>query len=253
MRSLPRLQLSPPREKRNRSPVIQGQNAPWFISFSDWTVFHQGLVVKRYHHIIKDLHFYIGLFISPFILVFAISAFVLNHDFVDWQDHWQEWYFSVNDKVDDTYEVNIPIPEKSDIDFAEEIIKQLNISGEIAGVFRDSVQVYIPVTKPGRRISIRADLMAGLVYIHSEKTNIWKKLIWLHKMPGPHNAGIRGNWVYTKIWKSLVDFSVVFLLLSSITGITLWYYFKSERAIGVMALLIGFLSIASLVIGLTLS
>jgi len=207
--------------------------------------------VKKFYQIIKDLHFYIGLFISPFILVFAISALVLNHDFVDWQDNWQDWYFSVNEKVDETYRIDIPTPDKSNIDFARDIQKQVNISGEIAGVFRDSIQIYIPVTKPGHRVSIRADLVAGLAYIHSEKTNIWKKMIWLHKMPGPHNANIRGNWIYTKIWKSLVDISVIFLLFSSITGITLWYYFKSERIIGLIALLIGFLSIASLVIGLT--
>ena len=207
--------------------------------------------MKKFYQIIKDLHFYIGLFISPFILVFAISALVLNHDFVDWQDNWQDWYFSVNDKVYETYKIDIPSPDKSNIDFARDIQKQVNISGEIAGVFRDSIQIYIPVTKPGHRVSIRADLVAGLAYIHSEKTNIWKKLIWLHKMPGPHNANIRGNWIYTKIWKSLVDISVIFLLFSSITGITLWYYFKSERTIGLIALLIGFLSIASLVIGLT--
>ena len=207
--------------------------------------------MKKFYQIIKDLHFYIGLFISPFILVFAISALVLNHDFVDWQDNWQDWYFSVNDKVDETYKIDIPSPDKSNIDFARDIQKQVNISGEIAGVFRDSIQIYIPVTKPGHRVSIRADLVTGLAYIHSEKTNIWKKLIWLHKMPGPHNANIRGNWIYTKIWKSLVDISVIFLLFSSITGITLWYYFKSERTIGLIALLIGFLSIASLVIGLT--
>jgi len=207
--------------------------------------------VKKFYQIIKDLHFYIGLFISPFILVFAISALVLNHDFVDWQDNWQDWFFSVNDKVDETFKIDIPSSDKSNIDFAGDIQKQLNISGEIAGVFRDSIQIYIPVTKPGQRISIRADLVAGLAYIHSEKTNIWKKMIWLHKMPGPHNANIRGNWIYTKIWKSLVDISVIFLLFSSITGITLWFYFKSERTIGLIALLIGFLSIASLVIGLT--
>ena len=207
--------------------------------------------MKKFYQIIKDLHFYIGLFISPFILVFAISALVLNHDFVDWQDNWQDWYFSVNEKVDETYRIDIPSPDKSNIDFARDIQKQVNISGEIAGVFRDSIQIYIPVTKPGHRVSIRADLVAGLAYIHSEKTNIWKKMIWLHKMPGPHNANIRGNWIYTKIWKSLVDISVIFLLFSSITGITLWYYFKSERIIGLIALLIGFLSIASLVIGLT--
>ena len=212
---------------------------------------HPCIDVKKYYQIIKDLHFYIGLFISPFIIIFALSALVLNHNFTDWQDDWQVWYFSVNDKVDKTARFTIPIPDNSDIDYAKDILSQIDISGEIANVFGDSIQMYIPVTKPGHRISIRADLLAGIAYIHEEKTNFWKRLIWLHKTPGPHNANIRGNWIYTKIWGSLADFFVIFLLFSSITGIILWYYFKSERAIGLIALLIGFLSIASLVIGLT--
>ncbi|MCK5370607.1 MAG: hypothetical protein KAQ62_18720, partial [Cyclobacteriaceae bacterium] len=60
-----------------------------------------------------------------------------------------------------------------------------------------------------------------------------------------------GNWINTKFWSSVVDFSVICLFFSSITGIILWYYFKNERSIGLIALLIGFLSIVSLVIGLT--
>jgi hypothetical protein len=71
-------------------------------------------------------------------------------------------------------------------------------------------------------------------------------------MPGPHNANIRGNWIYTKFWSALVDFSVIYLFFSGITGITLWYYLKNERTMGLIALLIGFLSIASLIIGLTI-
>jgi hypothetical protein len=71
-------------------------------------------------------------------------------------------------------------------------------------------------------------------------------------MPGPHNAKIRGNWIYTKIWGSLIDFFVICLFFSSITGIILWYYYKNDRTIGLISLVIGFLSIASLVIGLTI-
>jgi len=207
--------------------------------------------MKKFYQIIKGLHYYIGLFISPFIVIFALSALVMNHHFSDWQDDWQIWYFSVNEKVDKNVAFNIPSSDKTEIDFAKAILKQIDISGEIAGVFGDSIQMYIPVTKLGHRISISADLITGIASIHKEKTNFWKKLIWLHKMPGPHNANIRGNWMFTKIWASSVDFFVILLFFSSITGITLWYYFKNERAIGLIALLIGFLSIASLVVGLT--
>lgn len=206
--------------------------------------------MKKYHKIIKDIHFHTGLFISPFIIVFSVSALVLNHNFIDWQEDWQKWSFSVNDKVDKTIKFNIPTTDKSEIHYAKDILKQINISGEIANVFKDSINMYIPVTRPGYRISIKADIKAGIAYIHSEKTNIWMKLIWLHKMPGPHNANIRGNWIDTKFWSSMVDFSVVCLFFSGITGITLWYYLKNERIIGVTALLIGFVSIASLVIAL---
>ncbi len=208
--------------------------------------------MKKYYKIIKDIHLHTGLFTSPFIIIFAISALVLNHNFIDWQEDWQEWYFSVNDTVDNTAGFNTPTSEKTDIDYAKDILKQINISGEIANIFRDSIQIYIPVTKPGYRISIKADIISGIAYIHSEQTNLWRKLAWLHKMPGPHNANIRGNWVYTRIWRSSVDLSVICLFLSSITGVILWYYFKNERNIGLVALLIGFLSIVSLIIGLTI-
>lgn len=208
--------------------------------------------MKKYDTIIKDIHFHAGLFISPFILIFALSALVLNHGFIDWQEDWQKWTFSVNEKVDRTIEFNIPASDKSDIDYAKDIVNQLSISGEIANVFKDSLKMYIPVTKPGFRISIKADLISGVAYIHSEQTNFWKKLVWLHKMPGPHNASIRGNWINTKFWTSFVDISVICLFFSAITGIMLWYKLKNERNIGLIALLIGFLSLASLIIGLTI-
>jgi hypothetical protein len=206
--------------------------------------------VKKFYTTIKDLHFYIGLFISPFIVLFSVSVLVLNHTFVDWQEDWQKWSFSVDEKVDRTVEFIMPTNDKNKIDFAKDILKQIKVTGEIAGIYGDSIKMYIPVTKPGRRISIRVDLTSGIASINSERTSLWKKLIWLHKMPGPHNANIRGNWVNTKIWRSLVDLFVICLFFSGITGITLWYYLKNERIIGLIALLIGCVSVAALIIGL---
>ncbi len=206
--------------------------------------------MKKYYQLIKDLHLHIGLLISPLIILFSVSVLVLNHNFIDWQEDWQDWMFSVNNEVDKTIEFNVPANDLGKIDYAKDILNQINISGEIANIFKDSIQIYIPVTKPGHRISIRADLTSGIAYIHREHTNLWKKLIWLHKKPGPHNAWISGNWVYTKIWGSTIDLFVVCLLFTSITGITLWYYLQNERKIGLIALLIGFISIASLIISL---
>jgi hypothetical protein len=216
----------------------------------DASGFERDTYMMKHYKIFKDIHFHTGLFISPFILAFAISALVMNHHSIDWQEDWQEWYFSVNEKVDQTVDIEIPSSDKNRMDFAKNILEQLNVSGEIAGIFGDSIQMYIPVTLPGHRYSIKADLIAGKAYINSSRTNIWKKLIWLHKMPGPHNASIRGNWIKTKIWGSAVDLFVICLLFSSLTGIVLWYYLKQERTIGIIALIIGLVSIALLIIGL---
>ena len=205
-----------------------------------------------FHQVLKDIHLHTGLFISPFILIFSISALIMNHDFVEWQDHWQKWFFSVDNQIDRTIKFTPPKVVDTEIENAKDILDQINISGEIAGIFGDSAHMYIPVTKPGYRISIKADLITGNAYIHSKRTSLWKKMIWLHKMPGPHNASIRGNWIKTRIWGSVLDFSVIVLFLSSVTGIMLWYYFKKERIIGLLFLLFGVLSIASLIVGLTL-
>lgn len=216
------------------------------------SISNETINMKIFYKLIKDIHFYASLFISPLIIIFSVSVLILNHNFIDWQEDWQKWSFSVNDKVDKTIGFDIPTSDKSNIDYAKYILKQVNISGEIANVFKDSTIMYIPVTKPGYRISIKADMKSGIVYVHSEQTDFWKKLIWLHKMPGPHNAAIRGNWIPTKFWSSLVDFSVICLFFSAITGITLWYFLRDERITGIIALLIGFLSLASLIIGLTI-
>lgn len=206
--------------------------------------------MKKYFGIIRNMHLYAGLFLSPFLILFSMSALILNHDFINWQEDWQKWTFSVDDIVDETVKFDLPGKGMTEIDYAKEILKQLNIKGEISNIFGDSATMYIPVTKPGSRISIKADLASGIAYVHNQKTNFWKKLIWMHKMPGPHNANIRGNWMFVNFWSSVVDFSVICLFLSSITGVVLWYYLKNERTAGLLALLIGFLSMVSLVVAL---
>jgi hypothetical protein len=206
--------------------------------------------MKKYYGLFKNIHFHTGLFISPFILVFSMSVIVLNHHFIDWQEDWQEWFFSVNESVDQTVEIEIPSSDHTRMDFAKNILEQIGVTGEIAGIFGDSTEMYIPVTLPGHRYSIKADLIEGKAYINSSRTSIWKRIIWLHKMSGPHNANIRGNWIKTKIWGSAVDLFVICLLFSSLTGILLWYYLKQERTIGIIALIIGLVSIALLIIGL---
>ena len=39
--------------------------------------------MRRFYLVTRDLHLYVGLFLSPFVLVFAVSVFYLVHGLAD--------------------------------------------------------------------------------------------------------------------------------------------------------------------------
>jgi hypothetical protein len=98
------------------------------------------------------------------------------------------------------------------------------------------------VIKPGEEITIDVDLERQTAAIERRYTDVWETLFYLHKSPGPHNANIRGNWVYTRIWGMLADTMVYFILFISASGIYLWAVIKAERKIGFILLGAGGLS-----------
>jgi SAM-dependent methyltransferase len=69
----------------------------------------------------------------------------------------------------------------------------------------------------------------------------------LHKMPGPHNVAIRGNWFATRVWRWFADATIYLTLFISMSGIYLWYVLKAERKIGLTLLTAGALSFFGLI------
>jgi hypothetical protein len=61
-------------------------------------------------------------------------------------------------------------------------------------------------------------------------------MLYLHRMPGPHNASVRGNWVYMRLWGWLADASVYLILFATASGIYLWIALRTERRIGLIFL-----------------
>jgi len=70
-------------------------------------------------------------------------------------------------------------------------------------------------------------------------TSLWESLAYLHKMPGPHNVAIRGNWSGVRVWSWLADATLYLLIFISISGVYLWWVIKAERRIGLMLLTAG--------------
>lgn len=178
---------------------------------------------------ISKLHVYFGLFVSPFVVLFAVSAIMFNHT----------WGGGDSGSEAKAQEVPIEIPENVEgLEIAKHIMRQVNVSGEVE-FFRHNPQrkrFTIPVMKPGERITINVDLDSKTASIQQKRTGFWNALLYLHKSPGPHLAGFRGNWFYTTFWMWLADATVYLFLALSISGIYMWSLFKAERKAGLIML-----------------
>ena len=99
------------------------------------------------------------------------------------------------------------------LDVARQVRSQIGVAGEIGYVNRKagSSRISFPIESPGRLDKVKVDLAAGVATIEHTTTGAWDGAIYLHKMPGPHNVSIRGNWIFTRLWGWLADGTVYLL------------------------------------------
>lgn len=197
----------------------------------------------------RDLHLYLGLFLCPAILIFAVSTLLLNHP-------GQPAPATASGDTSSTHAVMIDVPEDAGtFDQARSILRQLNVTGEIEYLHHDAKagRLLIPVSKPGQTIRVEVDLRARTATVEHHEQGLAAALIYLHKMPGPHNASIRGNWVYLVWWSALADIVVYGIGLLTLSGLYLWWKLKPERTVGWVVLGAGVLSATVLVFALCTS
>ena len=199
---------------------------------------------KSPYRAIRDLHLYAGLFVSPFVLVYAISAIVLNHAYLPWTG---------GDEPIETRTIALRVPADTNaLEVAKQIRAQLDIPGEIGFVNRNrrTQRISFPIETPGAITRVRFDPGSGSAEIERTETGVWAGMVYLHKIPGPHNVSIRGNWLATRVWGWVADASVYLLLFVSGSGIYLWAVVRAERKTGLLFLGAGALSFVLLMLGI---
>ena len=192
---------------------------------------------------IRDLHLYAGLFVSPFVLVFAISAIVLNHAYLPWG----------GDEPAERRTVALRIAEDTNaLEIAKRVRAQLDVPGEIGFVNRNrrTQRISFPIEMPGAITTVRYDPASGTAELERKETGVWAGMIYLHKMPWPHNVSIRGNWLATRAWGWVADANVYLLLFVSVSGVFLWAVVRAERKAGLVFLGGGILSFIGLIVGI---
>ena len=189
---------------------------------------------------IRDLHLYCGLFISPFVLVFAISVLFLNHAKIDpngWTDVRPPQTIRVPSGVDSAQ-------GPAAILLAKDVLSQVGLTGEIGFTryVRKTQHFIFPVSKPGLEANVDLDINTGTAVVSRRRTGLLEAFGYLHKMPGPHNVNIRGNWIWTQVWRPFTDATIYLTLFISVSGLYMWYVLKAERRIGSALLTAGAVS-----------
>jgi hypothetical protein len=177
----------------------------------------------------RDLHLYFGLFISPFLLVFAASTVLLNHA-------WKP-----GERVETRTET-IHIEEGLE-DFAQQrqILEQLGVTGEPIFMrgFATREVVTIRVRKPGERTIVRVNVKNRRADVERRVAGFWDATIFLHVLPGPHK---KPDWFFTKVWSWVADSTVYVVIFLSVSGIYLWAVLRAERRAGLISLGLGSVS-----------
>jgi len=195
---------------------------------------------NRFYLITRDLHLHAGLFISPFIIVFAISVFYLVHA---WSPGQSPWASAPSRKVS-----NLKLPAdienlggRARVDGVRSILDQIGIQGEIGFIrhIPKAKQLVVPVSIPGSQTVVTIDLATRSAAISERQTGLADALVLLHKSPGPHLVDIRMNWLPMFVWRFLADGTVYLLLFITASGIYLWAVLRSERRIGFALLTLG--------------
>jgi hypothetical protein len=198
---------------------------------------------RSFYRLIRDLHLYIGLFISPFVLLFAISVFFLAYS----------WLPKIASETSNTRIVSaLPLPGDLQalsgrplIDALKPILEGAGVHGEI-GFVRHLVkeeELIIPVMIPGRVTTVSVSIANREATIATRETGLADALVTLHKSPGPHGPDIRMNWFYMKMWRWMADATVYLILFVSVSGVYLWYVMRAERSVGFFLLFAGALTL----------
>src|ERR1043166_2655301 len=196
----------------------------------------------RFYRLIRDLHLYFGLFISPFVLVFAISVFFLAHT----------WLPRITSETSTARVVSaLPLPGDLQmlsgrplIDALKPVLEKADVPGEV-GFVRHLVKeekLIIPVSIPGRQTTVSISITNREATIVVRETGLADALVTLHKSPGQHGPDIRMNWFYMKAWRWMADATVYLVLFISVSGIYLWYVLRAERLVGFILLSVGALT-----------
>jgi hypothetical protein len=194
----------------------------------------------------RRLHVYLGLYFLFFIWLFALSGWLLNHG--QWAASW-----GVNERHETRYERTLEPPAGgSDLARAREVMRELNLTGEINWPPSQPPGVLaFGVNRPGDASEVRVDLVQNRASIrHFENTAVATFRIF-HTFSGSrYTDTARRDWLVTSVWVIAMDALSFGLVVMVLGGYYMWWQLRTKRTLGLIALGAGVAGCAAFAAGL---
>src|SRR5262249_49923483 len=120
-------------------------------------------------------------------------------------------------------------------------LAQLGVGGEVDFVRHAprEHQLIVPVRLPDADTVVTFDYEQRTALIASRQHPMREAFVYLHKMPGPHNADVRGNTLLMRAWRIAADVTAYAVLFITLSGIYLWCALRAERRVGLVLTVLG--------------
>ena len=166
----------------------------------------------------RNLHIYISMFGLLAILFFSVTGIMLNHE--DW--------FGFSEPVTRKTEGSFPaalIKEPDKLAVVEKLRKDFGATGALNSFEVQDDQLYIVFKSPARRFEATIHRPGGHIEMSFETYGMAGRIAELHR-------GIDSG----PVWSYVIDISAVLLIITSLTGLTLWFLVPKWRPLGLAAL-----------------
>jgi hypothetical protein len=193
------------------------------------------------------IHLWLGLYFLIFLWLFSASGLLLNH-------HWDFAEFWTNRKQSSAQHLLTPLTTQSDLDRAHEVMRQLNLAGEVEWTASRPTDQRIDfrVARPGRNVEVKADLAGLTASVQDVRLNGWGILRALHTFNGAAANANRAerDWNLTKLWTFAMDALAAGLVALVITSVLLAWERRDRRRGALLAFVGGCAVCGFFVVGL---
>ncbi len=184
--------------------------------------------MKKVLSLLRQIHLYLGLFLAPWMLIYALSTMAMNH-----REYFKEHYGGTPAKWQVEKEQTLAPPFKADAsaqEMAASILQGVNEYGNFnANLSRDRQKLTInrsdPVT-PRRFTYTPSD---GKLVIEKQEFRTTSFLEGLHR-----RRGFQSSFVPDRLWGASVDLVIISMVLWVLSGVWMWWSLKPTRRLGMV-------------------